>query len=143
MAVKRRVILYILPKEDAQSSTLINVNPFPVSASLPVWVTGNLANYPIKSSVFRGFGYIIQSGTCTTSERYPILPVKNLRGPFDQREPTNCALQVLYVKKTLKNKVEDIQRFLILLALQPCYLRFHWVSIRREMWRAHMGSSEK
>ena len=43
------------------------------------------------------------------------LPVKNHRGPFSQREPTNCSLQVLYVKKTSKNKVEDIQRFLILL----------------------------
>ena len=60
------------------------------------------------------------------------VPVKNLRGPFDQREPTNGALQVLYVKKTSKNKVEDIQRFIILLSLQPCYLRFHWVSIQRE-----------
>ena len=60
------------------------------------------------------------------------VPVKNHRGPFDQREPTNCALQVLYVKKASKNKVEDIQRFLILLALQLCYLRFHWVSIQSE-----------
>ena len=47
------------------------------------------------------------------------VPVKNYRGPFDQRETTNCALQVLYVKKTSKNEVEYIQRFLIFLALQP------------------------